>query len=79
VFAGFSVPAQQNGVTFFTHYIPITREHPICANGAGYARAIRTNGEKALILRAQSARKISALNKKCTSGMLPYYTRSNEL
>jgi beta-N-acetylhexosaminidase len=35
-------------------------------------RLTRTNGEKALILRAQSARKISALNKKCTSGMLPH-------
>jgi hypothetical protein len=34
-------------------------------------RATRINGESALILRAQSTRKISALNEKCTSGMLP--------
>jgi hypothetical protein len=28
-------------------------------------------GESALILRVQSTRKMSALNEKCTSGMLP--------
>jgi hypothetical protein len=31
----------------------------------------RTNGESALILRALCARKISALNEECTSGILP--------
>jgi hypothetical protein len=46
-------------------------EHPICASGAGVVRATRTNGESALILRAHSARKMSALDEKCTSGMLP--------
>jgi hypothetical protein len=47
------------------------REHLIFAIGAGIARANRKNGERALILRAQSARKISALNGKYTSEMLP--------
>jgi hypothetical protein len=31
----------------------------------------RTNGEKVLILRAQSARKMSTLTEKRTSGILP--------
>jgi hypothetical protein len=51
------------------------REYPICAGGAGYARATRTNGEKALILRALCARKMSAVSEKhtekYTNGMLP--------
>jgi hypothetical protein len=36
------------------------------------ARATRKNGESALILRVQSARKMSALNEKCTNEMLPF-------
>jgi hypothetical protein len=46
-------------------------QFPIFASGAGIARATRKNGESTLILRALCARKMSALNEKCTSGMLP--------
>jgi hypothetical protein len=42
------------------------RKHLIFAIGAGYARANRKNEERALILRAQSARKISALKMENT-------------
>jgi hypothetical protein len=56
------------------HYVAyITREHPICASGAGYARATRTNGEKSLILRAQSARKMSDLNEKMHKWDAPHH------
>jgi uncharacterized membrane protein YgcG len=50
------------------------REHPICASGAGYAPPppTRTKGEKALIWRAQSARKMSALNEKMHKWDAPY-------
>jgi hypothetical protein len=43
---------------------PLCRLNNYARLSKGVARATRTNGEKALILRAQSARKMSALNEK---------------
>jgi hypothetical protein len=45
------------------------------ASGVGVARATRKHGESALIWRALCARQMSALNEKCTSGMLPVLNR----
>jgi hypothetical protein len=44
---------------------------PVFEGGVGGPLTTRKNGESALILQAQSACKISALNEDCTSGMLP--------
>jgi hypothetical protein len=48
----------------------IKREHPIFASGAGIARTTRKNGERMLILRAQSARKMSVLNDSRSNRMI---------
>jgi hypothetical protein len=59
-------------VGMFTHQRLMEADyHFFFGNTHFFKVFIKFNGEQALILRALCARKISALNKKCTSGMLP--------